>query len=178
MSKAQGEKPEGGEDKLTGPGEKLDRTDKCEKAEGSASAEESKISASGGGDLTIYLFGRTGREKEEWFRRFLIASRTKSDGRSGSLPGICKSGESLTELNNKYSIWVSLSCSLSPQSHTLFPQTHIALQLEYPFSRVCNCTAIRSVHKPRLRDCQSPQLSEQMSVNGSAGLHARGGSIS
>ncbi|KAF0032665.1 hypothetical protein F2P81_014955 [Scophthalmus maximus] len=91
MSKAQGEKPEGGEDKLTGPGEKLDRTDKCEKAEGSASAEESKISASGGGDLTIYLFGRTGREKEEWFRRFLIASRTKSDGRSGSLPGICKS---------------------------------------------------------------------------------------
>uniref|UniRef100_UPI0037E76DBE testis-expressed protein 2 isoform X2 n=1 Tax=Semicossyphus pulcher TaxID=241346 RepID=UPI0037E76DBE len=91
MSKAQGEKPEAGEDKLTGLGEKLERTDKCEKVEVSGSAEEPKRPASGGGDLTIYLFGRTGREKEEWFRRFLMASRIKSEGRSGSLPGICKS---------------------------------------------------------------------------------------
>ncbi|TKS91916.1 Testis-expressed protein 2 [Collichthys lucidus] len=91
MSKAQGEKPEAGEDKLTGLCEKLERTDKCEKVEVSASAEEPKRPASGGGDLTIYLFGRTGREKEEWFRRFLLASRIKSEGRSGSLPGICKS---------------------------------------------------------------------------------------
>ncbi|KAG7504351.1 hypothetical protein JOB18_007037 [Solea senegalensis] len=91
MSKAQGEKPEAGEDKLTGPGEKLERTDKVEKAEGSESADESKRPASGGGDLTIYLFGRTGREKEEWFRRFLFASRMRTDGRGGSLSGICKS---------------------------------------------------------------------------------------
>ncbi|KAM3598045.1 uncharacterized protein V6R79_012725 [Siganus canaliculatus] len=91
MSKAQGEKPDAGEDKLSGATEKLERTDKCEKAEGSSSAEEPKRPTSGGGDLTIYLFGRTGREKEEWFRRFLLASRMKSEGRSGSLPGICKS---------------------------------------------------------------------------------------
>lgn len=91
MSRAQGEKPEGGEDRLTGLAEKLERTDKCEKAEVSGSAEEPKRPTSGGGDLTIYLFGRTGREKEEWFRRFLLASRMKSDGRGGSLPGICKS---------------------------------------------------------------------------------------
>ena len=97
MSKAQGEKPEAGEDKLTGLGEKLERTDKCEKAEVSGSSEEPKRPASGGGDLTIYLFGRTGREKEEWFRRFLLASRMKSEGRGGSLPGICKSGEFETE---------------------------------------------------------------------------------
>nr|XP_046271900.1 testis-expressed protein 2 isoform X2 [Scatophagus argus] len=91
MSKAQGEKPEGGEDKLTGLGEKLERTDKCEKGEVSGSSEEPKRPSSGGGDLTIYLFGRTGREKEEWFRRFLLASRVKSEGRGGSLSGICKS---------------------------------------------------------------------------------------
>ncbi|KAM8723278.1 testis-expressed protein 2 isoform 2-T4 [Acanthopagrus schlegelii] len=90
MSKAQGEKPEGGEDKSTGPVEKLERTDKCEKVDASVSAEEPKRPASGGGDLTIYLFGRTGREKEEWFRRFLLASRAKSEGRVGSLSGICK----------------------------------------------------------------------------------------
>ncbi|XP_035511360.1 testis-expressed protein 2 [Morone saxatilis] len=91
MSKAQGEKTEAGEDKLAGLGEKLERTDKCEKAEVSGSSEEPKRPTSGGGDLTIYLFGRTGREKEEWFRRFLLASRMKSEARGSSLPGICKS---------------------------------------------------------------------------------------
>ncbi|XP_077939963.1 testis-expressed protein 2 isoform X2 [Gasterosteus aculeatus] len=91
MSKTQLEKPDACEEKLPGQCEKLERTDKCEKVEASGSAEEPKRPASGGGDLTIYLFGRTGREKEEWFRRFLLASRMKSEGRSGSLPGICKS---------------------------------------------------------------------------------------
>ncbi|XP_047427575.1 testis-expressed protein 2 isoform X2 [Mugil cephalus] len=91
MSKTQTEKPEAGEDKLTGLSEKVERTDQGEKAEGSVPAEEPKRPTSGGGDLTIYLFGRTGREKEEWFRRFLLASRMKSEGRGGSLPGICKS---------------------------------------------------------------------------------------
>ncbi|CAI5675340.1 unnamed protein product [Oreochromis niloticus] len=90
MSKAQGERPEGGEEKSTVQSEKVDKTDKGEKAEGSASAEEPKKPTFGGGDLTIYLFGRTGREKEEWFRRFLLASRMKSEGRGGSLPSICK----------------------------------------------------------------------------------------
>ncbi|XP_023122920.2 testis-expressed protein 2 [Amphiprion ocellaris] len=91
MSKAQGERPEAGEDKLPGLGEKIERVDKGEKTEGPALVEEPKRPTSGGGDLTIYLFGRTGREKEEWFRRFLLASRMKSEGRSGSLAGICKS---------------------------------------------------------------------------------------
>ncbi|XP_029294117.1 testis-expressed protein 2 [Cottoperca gobio] len=91
MSKAQVEKPEAGEEKLTGLGEKLERVDKCDKVEVSGSAEEPKRPTSAGGDQTIYLFGRTGREKEEWFRRFLLASRMKSEGRGGSLPAICKS---------------------------------------------------------------------------------------
>lgn len=43
-------------------------------------------------DPILYLFGRTGREKEEWFRRFILASRLKSDlkkpaGVSGSRSG-------------------------------------------------------------------------------------------
>ncbi|EHB07340.1 Testis-expressed sequence 2 protein [Heterocephalus glaber] len=43
-------------------------------------------------DQILYLFGRTGREKEEWFRRFIVASKLKSDlkkppGVSGSKPG-------------------------------------------------------------------------------------------
>lgn len=95
MSKAQGDRPEA-EDKA-GLGEKLEPADKVEKVEVPGSTEEPKRPASGGGDLTIYLFGRTGREKEEWFRRFLLASKMKLEGRGGSLPGICKSGESQTE---------------------------------------------------------------------------------
>lgn len=141
MSKAQGEKSEAGEDKLTGLGEKLELTDKCEKAEVSGSAEEPKRPTSGGGDLTIYLFGRTGREKEEWFRRFLLASRIKSEGRSGSLPGICKSGEFETELctvsytNMQTSqvqcmgLSVSLTHILYLHRHTSLPTVRIAILL-------------------------------------------------
>ncbi|KAG9343862.1 hypothetical protein JZ751_013246 [Albula glossodonta] len=37
---------------------------------------------------TLFLFGRTGREKEEWFRRMTVASRLKSEARKPqSLPG-------------------------------------------------------------------------------------------
>ncbi|KAM5273368.1 testis-expressed protein 2 [Ctenodactylus gundi] len=48
---------------------------------------------SGHRDQILYLFGRTGREKEEWFRRFILASKLKSDLRkppavSGSKPGL------------------------------------------------------------------------------------------
>uniref|UniRef100_A0A3B5M0V5 Testis expressed 2 n=1 Tax=Xiphophorus couchianus TaxID=32473 RepID=A0A3B5M0V5_9TELE len=63
---------------------KLERTDKAEKAEVCTSAEDQRRPTAGGGDLTIYLFGRTGREKEEWFRRFLQASQMKSEGRGGT----------------------------------------------------------------------------------------------
>nr|XP_033818004.1 testis-expressed protein 2 isoform X2 [Geotrypetes seraphini] len=43
-------------------------------------------------DQILYLFGRTGREKEEWFRRFLMASKLKTESKkplslSGSKPG-------------------------------------------------------------------------------------------
>eukprot|EP00061_Rhincodon_typus_P008695 g31539.t1 len=31
------------------------------------------------GENTLFLFGRTGREKEEWFRYFLLASRMQSE---------------------------------------------------------------------------------------------------
>ncbi|KAM9391648.1 testis-expressed protein 2 isoform 2-T4 [Pholidichthys leucotaenia] len=91
MSKAQGEKPETGEDKSAVLSEKLEQIDKGDRTEGSVVVEETKRQTSGGGDLTIYLFGRTGREKEEWFRRFLLASRMKSEYRGVGLSGICKS---------------------------------------------------------------------------------------
>ncbi|XP_067912910.1 testis-expressed protein 2 [Heterodontus francisci] len=34
-----------------------------------------------GGENTLFLFGRTGREKEEWFRYFLLASKMQSEDR-------------------------------------------------------------------------------------------------
>ena len=85
LSKAQGEKVDSAEDKPTVPCEKA--LEKVEKPEGPPEEAKGPI---GGGDLTIYLFGRTGREKEEWFRRFLLASRLKLETR---LPAVSKSGE-------------------------------------------------------------------------------------
>lgn len=51
---------------------------------------------SGQRDQILYLFGRTGREKEEWFRRFILASKLKSEIKkppavSGSKPGVLPS---------------------------------------------------------------------------------------
>uniref|UniRef100_UPI00398EE789 testis-expressed protein 2 isoform X2 n=1 Tax=Pristiophorus japonicus TaxID=55135 RepID=UPI00398EE789 len=48
-------------------------------------------------DQVLYLFGRTGREKEEWFRRFISASKSKVDAKrpaslgGGVLPGFVPS---------------------------------------------------------------------------------------
>ncbi|XP_067859981.1 testis-expressed protein 2 isoform X2 [Heptranchias perlo] len=48
-------------------------------------------------DQVLYLFGRTGREKEEWFRRFILASKSKIDAKrpaslgGGGIPGFVPS---------------------------------------------------------------------------------------
>ncbi|KAG7335118.1 hypothetical protein KOW79_001714 [Hemibagrus wyckioides] len=46
-----------------------------ERTEGVGGSEETKRST----EPVLYLFGRTGREKEEWFRRMLLASRLKAE---------------------------------------------------------------------------------------------------
>lgn len=50
----------------------------------------------GGKDQVLYLFGRTGREKEEWFRRFLLASKMKADMKKAGGAAALKSGHLLT----------------------------------------------------------------------------------
>ncbi|XP_072847093.2 testis-expressed protein 2 isoform X1 [Pogona vitticeps] len=63
----------------------------------SSNEESKKLSQDGSKSTTqkdqvLYLFGRTGREKEEWFRRFVLASKLKSEGKKpisvcGNKPG-------------------------------------------------------------------------------------------
>ncbi|KAL6110619.1 tex2 [Pungitius sinensis] len=67
MSKAEGDRGEASDS--------LDTRDKGEVAGGGLEQGGSSSSR----DLTLYLFGRTGREKEEWFQRFLSASKPKAD---------------------------------------------------------------------------------------------------
>ncbi|XP_050926822.1 testis-expressed protein 2 isoform X2 [Lates calcarifer] len=55
-----------------------------ERGEGIGVAQERGVLPSSTRDLTLYLFGRTGREKEEWFQRFLSASRLKADLKKSS----------------------------------------------------------------------------------------------
>lgn len=73
MSKAEGEKPEAAE----------------------MGAAQDRGLAPSSRDVTLYLFGRTGREKEEWFQRLLAASRLKLDSRKASraAAAAAKSGE-------------------------------------------------------------------------------------
>ena len=84
MSKAEGEKWEANEG--------LSIKDR---GEGSGGAQERGFSSSSSRDLTLYLFGRTGREKEEWFQRFLSASKLKADLKKTSSVAGTKSGEPL-----------------------------------------------------------------------------------
>lgn len=82
MSKAEGERSDATDDRSAA-------VTTGDRGESPASAEETKrpSGAKEGGrgfssrDLTLYLFGRTGREKEEWFRRVLLASKPKTDMR-------------------------------------------------------------------------------------------------
>lgn len=51
---------------------------------------------------TLYLFGRTGREKEEWFRHFLFASveTEREKERDRQKPGRCVSRLGTRNVNN------------------------------------------------------------------------------
>ncbi|KAM7009962.1 testis-expressed protein 2-like isoform 2-T2 [Tautogolabrus adspersus] len=78
MSKAEGERWE--------PSESANTRDR---GEGAGGAQDRRSSSSR--DLTLYLFGRTGREKEEWFQRFLSASKLKADLKKATSVAGCKS---------------------------------------------------------------------------------------
>lgn len=81
MSKAEGDRWEIGESSSTRG-----------RGEGTGGAQE-RGSSSSTRDVTLYLFGRTGREKEEWFQRFLSASKLKVELRKASKVAGTKSGE-------------------------------------------------------------------------------------
>lgn len=51
-----------------------DQEEECERVDGQTAA----TAADHQHPVTLYLFGRTGREKEEWFQHFLSASRTSA----------------------------------------------------------------------------------------------------
>ncbi|XP_030646333.1 testis-expressed protein 2 [Chanos chanos] len=75
MAKTQGEKTETGEEKSSVLGERT---------EGASVIEEVKRAST---EPVLYLFGRTGRDKEEWFRRMMLASRLRSETKKpSSLP--------------------------------------------------------------------------------------------
>ncbi|XP_040294782.1 testis-expressed protein 2 [Bufo bufo] len=64
---------------------------------GETQAEDGKKSgAPGAKDQVLYLFGRSGREKEEWFHRFLLGSRMKADMKKAGGAAALKSGPLLS----------------------------------------------------------------------------------
>uniref|UniRef100_A0A8C4ENX9 Testis expressed 2, like n=1 Tax=Dicentrarchus labrax TaxID=13489 RepID=A0A8C4ENX9_DICLA len=76
---------------------------------------------------TLYLFGRTGREKEEWFRHFLFASMDteREKERDNQKPGRCVSRSGMRNVNN------ALEKRMSPVSKTSSSTRGLSV-LDYP----------------------------------------------
>ncbi|KAG1934703.1 testis-expressed protein 2 isoform X1 [Pimephales promelas] len=90
MAKAQDERSEVSEEKTLVPGEK---------PESVAVTEEPKRVHT---QPVLYLFGRTGRDKEEWFRRMLFASKLKYEAKKPS--GLPTSGLSQSRSSSRGSL--------------------------------------------------------------------------
>lgn len=90
--------------------------DECERVEGQAAAVEHQL------PVTLYLFGRTGREKEEWFQHFLSASRpgSKCGASCEESTGRCRREKRLMSIMpsafNYFHLSLSLSLSISEGS--------------------------------------------------------------
>lgn len=95
--------------------------DSCGEDPGAEPASLQRNSSKDAQDLptTIYLFGRTGREKEEWFRHFLFASMDTEWEKER--PGRCVSRSGTRHVNNalekrrlpdKASIQMPYTCGL------------------------------------------------------------------
>ncbi|KAM8947492.1 testis-expressed protein 2 [Pelodytes ibericus] len=87
MSKAQADK-EAAEEKPP--------SDRADQAVEENKKNQDGSKSTGHKEQVLYLFGRTGREKEEWFRKFLLASKMKSDQKKPNVPSSIKSGLLLT----------------------------------------------------------------------------------
>ncbi|XP_028993239.1 testis-expressed protein 2 isoform X2 [Betta splendens] len=113
MSKAEGHRWEASEG-----------TSLTSREDGSGGTLEKGASASSSRDVTLYLFGRTGREKEEWFQRFLSASKHKTSlKKTTSFAGI-KSAQSSHSRSSSRS---SLDETLVPQPKSKDPSVSSAV---------------------------------------------------
>ncbi|XP_023139309.2 testis-expressed protein 2-like isoform X2 [Amphiprion ocellaris] len=104
MSKAEGDRWEAGEGMST-----------RDRGEGMGGVQDRGFSSSSR-DLTLYLFGRTGREKEEWFQRFLSASKLKAElKKSSSVVGSKKTSSSHSRSSSRSSLDEALASQPRPK---------------------------------------------------------------
>ncbi|CAH6776314.1 Tex2 [Phodopus roborovskii] len=92
-------------------------------------------------DLTLYLFGRTGREKEEWFRRFILASKLKSDLKKP--PGVSGSKSGLLPTHSRHS---------SPSGHLTHSRSSSKGSMEEVMSQPKQKELVGSVRQKVLLD--------------------------
>ncbi|XP_037663802.1 testis-expressed protein 2 isoform X2 [Choloepus didactylus] len=119
-------------------------------------------------DQILYLFGRTGREKEEWFSRFILASKLKSEIKKP--PGVS---------GNKAGVLPTHSRHSSPSGHLAHSRSSSKGSLEEIMSQPKQKELVGSVRQKMLLDysvymarCipqenQSPQRSPVQSAESS-----------
>ncbi|XP_048654118.1 testis-expressed protein 2 isoform X4 [Marmota marmota marmota] len=96
---------------------------------------------SGQRDQILYLFGRTGREKEEWFRRFILASKLKSDLKKPS-----------SVSGNKQGLLPSHSRHSSPSGHLTHSRSSSKGSVEEIMSQPKQKELVGSVRQKMLLD--------------------------
>ncbi|KAM4583995.1 testis-expressed protein 2-like isoform 2-T4 [Odontesthes bonariensis] len=173
MSKAEGD--------CSDAGEALSTKDN---GEGTRGAQERRPSSSSSKDLTLYLFGRTGREKEEWFQRFLSASNlkvelTKSSSVGGSKKALSSNSrngsrssldEVLASLPRSKDSTASLTTAGSAKTKPLLDYTVYMgslLPKQLPVSPTAGSPALQSLHS-------SPGADKKLQSSASAPVQPRG----
>ncbi|XP_068606777.1 testis-expressed protein 2-like [Brachionichthys hirsutus] len=111
MSKAEGDRGDASES-----GNPKDGTDGTGGGQERASSFYSR-------DLTLFLFGRTGREKEEWFQHFLSASRLKLDSRKATSVGTKSAVSSHSRSSSRSSLDEALASQPSPKDFSVSTAT-------------------------------------------------------
>uniref|UniRef100_A0A8D2AN62 Testis expressed 2 n=1 Tax=Sciurus vulgaris TaxID=55149 RepID=A0A8D2AN62_SCIVU len=96
---------------------------------------------SGQRDQILYLFGRTGREKEEWFRRFILASKLKSDLKKP--PGVSGNKQGLLPSHSRHS---------SPSGHLTHSRSSSKGSVEEIMSQPKQKELVGSVRQKMLLD--------------------------
>ncbi|KAF7223705.1 testis-expressed protein 2 isoform X2 [Nothobranchius furzeri] len=150
MSKAEGDQVEFSES-----------TSSREDGERTSGVMERPSSSSSSTHLTLFLFGRTGREKEDWFQRFLLASHVRVESKKASCVGGTKKAVSKSHSRNSSRSSLNEMLSSLPKSKDSAAAGSAKSKLQLDF------TVYMSSFLPKQQSASTAASSSASSLQGS-----------